>query len=226
MIGEVPVGIAGAGDVLGQALLFAAVERKVQAGEIQQAGLAATLRTDQQVPGQLAAPFLAAPAVEAGCLQGAQRLPEAMAQLLLLLADQAVAAQLLLNVLVLGVALFARTGAPAGEDHGQPPAEKQHADAQQAGGRGFPEPVVVDRQQRPDEPHHDRQQQDQQQAPDPGPAQHGAELAKERLHLISSLKRWNRRHPCPASGRVAARPRVVRRAPRRSRRKSPRDRPG
>ena len=71
MIGEVPVGIAGAGDVLGQALLFAAVEREIQPGEVQQAGLAATLRTDQQVPGQLAAPFLAAPAIEAGGLQGA-----------------------------------------------------------------------------------------------------------------------------------------------------------
>ena len=42
------------------------VGRELDAGKIQQAGLAAALGADQQVPGQLTAPAFAAPAVETG----------------------------------------------------------------------------------------------------------------------------------------------------------------
>ena len=115
VVGEVPVGITGAGDVLGQALAVAAVEREVQAGEVQQAGLAAALRAEQQVPGQVVAPLLAAPAVQAGALEGAQGVLEAVAQLVLLLADLLLTTQALLRLGVVLLGLLACGGAPAGD---------------------------------------------------------------------------------------------------------------
>ncbi|MCY1545945.1 hypothetical protein D9M68_819150 [compost metagenome] len=173
MVGEIPVGVTGAGDVLGQALLLAAVEREVQAGEVQQAGLATALGAEQQVPGQLVAPLLATAAVQAGTLEGVQRLLEALAQFDLLLVDHAFAAQALLGVGVVFLGLLARGGLPTGEDHGQAPDQEQPADGQQTAGGRFPELVIVDRQQRADEPHQQRQNQYQTQAPDPGLAEKG-----------------------------------------------------
>ncbi len=187
VIGEVPVGIAGAGDVLGQALAVAAVEREVQAGEVQQAGLAAALRAEQQVPGQVVAPLLAAPAVQAGALEGAQGVLEAVAQLILLLADLLLAAQALLRLGVVLLGLLAFGGAPAGEHHGQAPEQEQQADGQQTAGGRLPELMVVDRQQRADEPHQQGEDQHQQQAPDPGLAEKGAQFGEEALHFTSSM---------------------------------------
>src|SRR5690606_5117779 len=43
MFGEVPVGITGAGDLVGDTLLITGIEREIQPGELQQAGLAAAL---------------------------------------------------------------------------------------------------------------------------------------------------------------------------------------
>ena len=187
MVGEVPVGVAGAGHVLGQALAFATVEREVQAGEIQQAGLATALRAKQQVPGQVVAPLLAAPAVQAGALEGAQGVLEAVAQLVLLLADLLLATQALLGVGVTFLGLLARGGAPVGEDHGQAPEQEDQTDGQQTAGGRLPELVVTDGQQRADKPHQQGEDQHQQQAPDPGLAEKGAKFGEEALHFTSSM---------------------------------------
>ena len=171
VIGEIPVGITGAGNVLGQALLVTAIKREIQAGEIQQAGFAAALWAEQQVPGQLIAPFFATPAVQAGAFEGVQGLLETIAQLELLFVDQAFAAQALLGVGVVFLGLLACSGLPAGKDHGQAPDQEQPADAQQAAGGRFPELVIVDREQWADKPHQQSQNQYQTQAPYPGLAE-------------------------------------------------------
>ncbi len=184
VVGEVPVAVARAGGVAGQ-LAVDPVDREFQSGKVQQAGLAASLRADQQVPGQLVAPALAATAVQAGGLQGAQGVLEAAAQFLLFVFDQTVAAQALLALVAVLDGLAPHSGAPADEDHRQPPDQEHQADAQQPRGRAFPELVVGDRQQRPDEPHQQCRQEYQQQRPDPRLAQEGADFLEEVFHFAS-----------------------------------------
>ena len=91
VLGEIPVGIAGRGNIPGHPPLFTLVEGELDAGKIQQAGLAATLRTDHQIPRQLAAPALTAAPVETGAAQSAYRVAVAVMQFTLLFDDTAFA---------------------------------------------------------------------------------------------------------------------------------------
>ena len=222
VVGEVPVAMTGAEGIAGQ---FAVdlVDRKFEAREVQQAGLATALRADQQVPWQIAAPAFAATTIQAGGLEGFQGVFETHPQLSLLLVDQLFAADTVLAVFGVFDGFFTHTGAPADEDHGQAPNQKQHADGQQARGRAFPELVVIHRQQRPDEPHQKRDKQHHQQGPDPGLAQKCAEFLKKLFHHTSLFTAATAAGPRPnqAADKVAERCRAARPIPRRNRNTSP-----
>ena len=218
LFGEVPVRVQGAGDLAGQALLRALIERELQPGEIQQAGLAAALRADQQVPGQLLAPLFTAAGIQARALEGTQRLAVAMPQLGLFFADQALLTQGLLGLLGALLAALELFAAPVGKHQGQPPQQHQQADAGQTAERRGPEALLGNRQQRADEPDQQARQQHQQQAPDPGPRQETADPGRVLLdvHVTSSLTAWKTPVPRSCPGTAAGRGRAVRPAPRRS----------
>ena len=217
--------MTGAEGVAGQ-LAVDLVDREFQTGKVQQAGFARGLRTDQQVPRQVTAPALAATTIQARRLQGFQRVFEARLQLFLLVVDLLFTADTILAVFAFFDGFLADTGAPADEDHGQAPDQEQDADGQQTRGRAFPELVIINRQQRADEPHQQCHEQHQQQGPDPGLAQEGADFLEKLFHHTSLFTAATAVEPRldQAAGMVAERFRAARPRPRRSPNTSPPDR--
>src|SRR5690606_37601178 len=121
MLGKIPVGVAGRRNVPGHATLLVLVERELDTGEIQQAGLAAALWADQQVPGQLAAPALTPATIETGAAQRADGVAIAVVELVLLFDDDAFAAQAFLGVLIVFFGLLLLVAAPMDNGNADPP---------------------------------------------------------------------------------------------------------
>ena len=199
VLGEIPVGVARAADIAGQALFVALVERELEAGKVQQAGLAGTLGPHQQIPGKLAPATVAVSAVQTGAAQGAQRFTETPVQRQVLLDDPFLALLAGLEVFILLVGFLADIGPPADKHHCQPPGQKHQADRQQSAAGGGPEAVIVDGQQGPDKPDQQCQRQYQTEAPDPVAAEKASEAVNKVLHFSSSLTwlwyRVERRRP-------------------------------
>ncbi len=190
MFGEVPVGITGTGDLVGDTLLITGIEREIQPGELQQAGLAAALGAEQQVPGQLPAPAFTATLVQARTAEGTQGLLVAAVQLELFLDDQVLPAQALLGFAVAFLGLQSALLLPVGEHQTQTPAQQQGTDGQPAGAGAAPGLVIIDGQGRAQGPDNHRQAQHQDQAPGPALADH-AQCFEEYgfgIHCRSSLK--------------------------------------
>src|SRR5690606_21276713 len=189
MLGEIPVGMASRGNIPGHASLFALVQRELDAGKIQQAGLAAALGADQQVPGQLTAPALAASAVETGAAQGADGVAIAVVQLVLLFDDDAFTAQAFLCLFVILFGFLLLAVAPMDESHAQAPDEEDEADKQQAVGDRGEDLAVIDGQQRAAEPDQHSQCQYDAQAQGPALAKQCESAIQNRsdIHWPSSL---------------------------------------
>ena len=130
MIGEVPVAVSSPAGIAGQ-FAINLVDRKLKPREVQQAGFATALRTNQQVPRQITAPAFATTAIQARRLQGLQRVLEARLQLLVLFVDLLFTADTTLSVFAGLDRFFAHARAPADKYHAQPPDQEEHADGQQ-----------------------------------------------------------------------------------------------
>src|SRR5690606_2491167 len=154
-------------DLVGDTLLSTGIEREIQPGELQQAGLAAALVAEQQVPGQLPAPAFTATLAQARTAEGAHGLLVAAAQLELVLADQGLPAPAPMGFAVAFLGLLSALLLPVGEHQTQTPAQQQRTDGQPAGAGTAPGPVIIDGQGRAQGPDNHRQAQHQDQAPGP-----------------------------------------------------------